>query len=135
LTTTDTDAEGGQIEANIAHNCALNGVEHRHLPHRWGAPLPPDTPRFDFILATDILIYVNAYPALVASLVSLLRPEGERREAEAEAEAPSEPVAGRGCFLLAARRRVQEEQQLFARLRAAGFRVRNLGTRFFLISA
>lgn len=46
-----------------------------HFPHTWGVPIPADVGPWDVIVASDILLYVKAYPALVLTLDTLLEPK------------------------------------------------------------
>ena len=75
LDVTTSDVDDGEVEEQVAGNFRLNGLQPPpHLAHTWGAPLPPDMPRFDVVLASDILLYVRAYPALVDTLEALCAP-------------------------------------------------------------
>ena len=75
LDVTTSDVDDGEVDEAIAENFRLNGAAPPpHLAHTWGAPLPPDAPRFDVVLASDILLYVRAYPALVDTLEALCAP-------------------------------------------------------------
>lgn len=76
LDVTTSDVDDDEVEAQVADNFRLNGLAPPpHMPHTWGTPLPP-TPatRFDVVLASDILLYVRAYPALVDTLEALCAP-------------------------------------------------------------
>ena len=46
-----------------------------HISHTWGE-VWHDLRPFDIILASDILLYVSAYPSLVSTLVFLFRNRG-----------------------------------------------------------
>ncbi|GBG69419.1 hypothetical protein CBR_g4113 [Chara braunii] len=72
ITTCDYDDE--QIESNIAHNCKLNGIDPPlpHIRHTWGTKFPIERPPWEVIIASDILLYVKAYPALISTLCFLL---------------------------------------------------------------
>jgi len=81
--TSDID-DGGDVESNILHNFQLNGLSHKgHLPYTWGESWQEAANKlqdiqvnfspinFRFIIASDILLYVSAYPALVRTLENL----------------------------------------------------------------
>ena len=78
LDITTSDVDDGEVEAAVAETFALNGLPPcPHAPHTWGTlPLPPALAErpFDVILASDILLYVRAYPALVDTLEALCAP-------------------------------------------------------------
>jgi hypothetical protein len=121
LTTSDVVDEHDEIAQNLAFNYQLNGITNPpvHVPHTWGTgwsssvsgvknrtdasttavPAIPD--RFDTILASDILLYVSAYPALVETLNELILPETR--------------------FVMSWNRRMKESQAFFDRMEAAGF--------------
>jgi predicted nicotinamide N-methyase len=72
--------EQDEIQENIQHNYALNGLPPAiHIPHTWGTPWRPATttgstvPSYDIVLGSDLLLYVNAYPALVTTLSFLIQ--------------------------------------------------------------
>ena len=109
--TSDID-DGGDVQANIAHNFALNGLEPvRHIPHTWGTGWRDscqragvDCFRYKYVIASDILLYVSAYPALVQTLVELfamMQPDAE--------------------FFMVWNRRIAASQQFFALMQGAGF--------------
>jgi len=105
IITSDID-DGGVVQENIAHNFALNNMACvPHVEHTWGEPWPEQrVPAFSFthIIASDILLYVKAYPALVATLDMLFR-------------------AGAREFLMSWNRRLSSTPLFFARMQAAGF--------------
>ena len=74
LVTSDID-DGGEVEANVKYNFLRNGLlEPIHVPYTWGTRWPNDiipSSSFRYIVASDILLYVKAYPQLVQSLVAL----------------------------------------------------------------
>eukprot|EP00743_Colponemidia_sp_Colp-15_P006718 GILK01007243.1.p1 GENE.GILK01007243.1~~GILK01007243.1.p1 ORF type:complete len:229 (-),score=20.23 GILK01007243.1:72-722(-) len=115
---TTSDFADDEIAANIAHNCSLNHIETLpHIPHTWGTPLPPDLPPFDLIVASDILLYVKAYPALVTTLTTLL-----------------DRVPG-AIFIMSWKRRIGEQENIFFGLvRDSGFVVQEVGSRIYKIS-
>lgn len=85
-----------------------------HFPHTWGAPIPGSVGPWDVIVASDILLYVKAYPALVSTLDILL--------------APPDSV-----FIMSWQRRLPESEQFFDLIMAEGFRCRHLGRLIFEI--
>ena len=91
ISTSDID-DDGEVQENIAHNFHLNGntCPPLHIPHTWGEgwpmyshptisntdnaiiqPKSTTLPIFKFVIASDILLYVSAYPALVKTLCEL----------------------------------------------------------------
>ena len=90
ISTSDID-DDGEVQENIAHNFHLNGNTSPplHIPHTWGDGWPlysnptvsnsdndiqsksTPLPTFKFVIASDILLYVSAYPALVKTLCEL----------------------------------------------------------------
>jgi predicted nicotinamide N-methyase len=90
LDVTTSDVDDGEVEQQVADNFRLNGLQPPpHLAHTWGTPLPLDTPRFDVVLASDILLYVRAYPALVDTLEALCAPR---------AGVPVRDMVARPCY-------------------------------------
>ena len=78
LDVTTSDVDDDEVQAAIEANFQLNGLlPAPHLAHTWGTPLPPHEP-FDAVLASDILLYVKAYPALVETLRALCGPSQGR---------------------------------------------------------
>lgn len=96
IVTSDID-DGGDVEENIKHNFAINGLPQRlHVAYSWGAPFEEaraaaarrflhqcsssssssSSSGFEIahIIASDILLYVSAFPALVKSLLALFAP-------------------------------------------------------------
>ena len=106
-----------EIEKNIQENCGLNGLAPlRHIPHTWGTVFPATlVSSFDLLLASDILIYVSQYPALVNTLQQLL--------------------AGGAYMLLSNRRRIDSERDFLRLVEAGGMEVRHLGAKVFHIKA
>ena len=121
--TSDID-DGGDVEANISHNFKLNDLESvMHMPYTWGNDLVASLkqlndkyktdvtfPQFKYIVASDILLYVSAYPALVESLVKLFELSGHVEE-----------------FLMAWNRRIDESKIFYALMDEAGFLCDRLG--------
>ncbi len=94
----DYEDDEAALDANIAYNCALNGVPHYHLAHTWGQPFPfgplracleniflesPSTSVdkqptgsdgvVDVIVASDILLYKEQYHNLINTLQQIFR--------------------------------------------------------------
>lgn len=66
--------------SQISENFRLNGmIPPHHFPHTWGVAIPENVGAWDVIVASDILLYVKAYPALVSSLEALLAPKARAR--------------------------------------------------------
>jgi len=110
---TTCDYDDGEIEGNIRENCRLNGVETLpHIPHTWGTAFPC-TPPFPLVLASDILIYVSQYPALVNTLQQLLATGAQ--------------------MLLSNRRRIDSEADFLRLCEEGGLETRHLGAKVFHI--
>jgi predicted nicotinamide N-methyase len=114
--TCDID-DGGEVEQNIQFNFQLNAISPSlHIPFTWGndwkgkleavvsekqiSPLSFD---FKFIIASDILLYISAYPALVKTLSDLFQ---------------AHPVQE---FLMSWNRRIAESKIFFDMMTDAGF--------------
>lgn len=143
LDVTTSDVDDDEVESAIAAtfalnglvrcsapagNCALSDSRRRvlsvqppppHLPHSWGTPLPPHAP-FDAVLASDILLYTKAYPALVATLQALC--------------APSQGRPKGAIFYRSWQRRLKESEEFFELIRRAGFSCEHLGRLVFRIA-
>ena len=113
IVTSDVQDEHGEIESNLKHNYELNDIKNPppHVPHTWGtgwkasvasAGLPQQN--FDTIVASDILLYVSAYGALVNTLQDLI------------------PVDESSVkCVMSWNRRMKESAEFFERAGAAGF--------------
>jgi hypothetical protein len=116
ITTSDVVDEHDEIDHNLRFNYHLNSIENPpvHVPHTWGTgwarsveslvqKLPHSfvPPTFDTIVASDILLYVSAYAALVQTLEELITPQTR--------------------FIMSWNRRMKESQEFFQRMEAAGF--------------
>jgi len=105
IVTSDID-DGGAVRDNIAHNFNLNNMACvPHVEHTWGEPWPEHSApaaSFTHIIASDILLYVKAYPALVATLDMLFR-------------------AGAQEFLMSWNRRISSTPLFFELMQQAGF--------------
>jgi len=107
-------ADDGTVEANILHNFQLNNFNARqHIAHTWGTRPWSEScervgltgTRFNFILASDILLYVSVYPALVQTLLEIF-------------------AANSGVvFIMSWNRRMDASKQFFALMKEAGFSV------------
>ncbi|XP_078446526.1 S-adenosyl-L-methionine-dependent methyltransferases superfamily protein [Wolffia australiana] len=145
---TTSDFDDLEIEENIAHNCAANGLEILpHIRHTWGDPFPVHNPFWDVILASDILLYVKQYPNLLKTLHFLLR---WRRVKDStvgiEVGTPPEDklvtIAGKEVhlqyplFLMSWRRRLGKEDEalFFNGCEDASLNVTHLGARIYSIS-
>ncbi len=108
--TSDID-DGGIVSENILHNFALNNVPSvLHVAYTWGERWPEDviaSSSITHVIASDILLYVKAYPALVATLDLLFR-------------------AGTVEFLMSWNRRISTTPLFFAQMQEAGFAVETL---------
>ena len=121
LQLTTSDYADDEIADAIKYNFALNALADAtppHWPHTWGTPLPADLPRFEVVIANDILIYVKQYPNLVATLLALLR----------HAASPD------ACVILSCQRRIgQAERDFLDMLEAAGARYTVVGPKIYRI--
>ena len=119
ITTSDVVDDNNEIAENLAFNYTLNSIENApiHVPHTWGTgwarsvdqchqpSAVPDA--FDTIIASDILLYVSAYPALVQTLEELVKPQTR--------------------FLMSWNRRMKESREFFERMEAANFKCQHHG--------
>lgn len=107
-----SDVADDEIEDCVEHNFKLNGfVTDRipvHVPHTWGSGWRAsastkslEEKKFDTIVASDILLYVSAYPALVVTLQEVMEPHSK--------------------FIMSWNRRMKESSEFFERMEAAGF--------------
>ena len=112
LTTSDCDDD--EVEHAIAANFALNNLPPLpHLALSWGTLVPPwARGAFHYVLASDILLYVKSYPALVDTLEALC--------------SPWEGRLGAVC-VMSWQRRLRESDEFFALAARRGFRVVHLG--------
>eukprot|EP00667_Euglena_gracilis_P021216 EG_transcript_23189 len=104
--TSDYD-DGGEIAENVAANFALNGLRPLpHIPYSWGDPFPAALmQQFDLILASDILLYVQSYPALADTLSRLF------------------DLGARRFLMYWGRRKVVDASAFLALMARAGFRL------------
>ena len=101
--------DGGEIEENIKYNCELNGLTPcLHLPYSWGdstEQVESIKHSLKYIIASDILLYVKAYPYLVDFLFYLFE-NNEIKE-----------------FLMSWQRRIDESKLFFDLMESKGFRL------------
>lgn len=113
-----SDVADGEIGEHILHNFKLNDFSKVHIPihvpHTWGtgweesaAGIHNIAEPFDTIVASDILLYVSAYPALVTSLVEIMSPTT--------------------IMVMSWNRRMKESAEFFERMDAAGFNCHHEG--------
>ena len=115
---TTSDVDDGEVAEAIAANFALNSLTPPpHVPHTWGTPW--EGGRYDVVLASDILLYVAVYPALVATLEALC--------------APLDGAPG-AVFYMSWQRRMKESEQFFTLLKARGFAMEHLGRLVYRIA-
>ena len=104
--------DDGVVEENIKYNFQHNNQEVvQHVPHTWGEMWPQDqvpSSSLHKIIASDILLYVKAYPALVETLTYLFD-AGKVTE-----------------FLMSWNRRLSTTPIYFQLMEKAGFSVENL---------
>jgi predicted nicotinamide N-methyase len=102
ITASDLDELEHEIEQNIRYNFELNHTPMAaYIPHTWGSGWD-ESRAFDYVVASDILLYVSAYPALVQTLVEIF---------------------STGCreFIMAWNRRMKGSEEFFLRMEAQGF--------------
>ena len=106
-----SDLDDQEVTDLIAANFRRNDLPvPEHIPHTWGTEWPAERAgKFSTIVASDILLYINAYPALVQTLLALF--------------------ASTGCgeFLMVWNRRMKESSEFFERMDKAGFGHEHLG--------
>ena len=97
--------DDGAVEENIRHNAEINSLPSpKHVAHTWGEGWPESEGGFDVVLASDILLYVSAYPDLVKTLGEIIK-EGECSKA----------------FVMCWKRRMKGSQRFFELMSEAGF--------------
>ena len=111
-----SDLDYDQVEDRVRYNFEKNGVasNHIHVPHTWGTGWKVCAMKkgmgeatFDTIVASDILLYVSAYAALVETLLELMGPQ---------------------CKLVMSwNRRMKESSEFFDRMNDAGFDCEHIG--------
>jgi hypothetical protein len=146
VVTSDVLDEEGDVEANVAFNFKLNKFDETcrplHIPHTWGTgwkesvsrqldtaknstnnnslrntPLNLETLlRFDTIVASDILLYVSAYDALVETLLELMPMHDD-----------NQPDSQSTQFVMSWNRRMKESAAFFDKMKLAGFDVTHEG--------
>jgi predicted nicotinamide N-methyase len=113
--------DDGVVEKNIKYNFELNNqASVQHIPHTWGERWPEDqaaASSFHKIIASDILLYVKSYPALVKTLRYLFD-GGSVTE-----------------FLMSWNRRLSTTPIFFQLMKDAGFVVQNLPNCLYIFTA
>jgi hypothetical protein len=131
IVTSDVEDEFSDIEKNLHYNYAINNLslspksneenisipnfEKRplhHIPHTWGSGWNHSIEKrgvqlknFNTIVGSDILLYVNAYPALVQTLKEIF-------------ELSCDPNA---IFIMSWNRRMKQSETFFEMMTEAGF--------------
>ena len=131
ILTSDVNDEYGDVEENIKMNFELNGFEEcqqpAHVPHTWGSGWKTSVEKklgdsnidddnndneflkFDTIIASDILLYVSAYPLLVQTLKELFEnDDGDSSKSSMK-------------FIMSWNRRIKDSKQFFDLMVNAGF--------------
>jgi hypothetical protein len=85
-------------------------VAPRHIAHTWGTDWNAGILGIKFVIASDILLYVSAYTALVQSLVTIFDAESDLIE-----------------FLMSWNRRISESTIFFDLMKQAGFECHSYG--------
>ncbi|KAL9267379.1 Histone-arginine methyltransferase METTL23-like protein [Drosera capensis] len=136
ITTSDYDDQ--EIEENIAYNCKINGLISAlpHIKHTWGETFPNSQPKWDVIIASDILLYVKQYPNLIRTLRFLLK-SSTSKLSMADSPPSTGENTGVHCpiFLMSWRRRIGKEDEtlFFQGCNDAGLEVQHLGSRVYCI--
>ncbi|XP_073043593.1 uncharacterized protein [Primulina eburnea] len=136
---TTSDYDDAEIEENIAYNCQINGVTPvlPHMRHSWGDVFPISDPKWDLIIASDILLYVKQYPNLIKSLFFLLKSYKPIAVNAISSSGDDACLLPRPAFLMSWRRRIgKEDESLFFRgCEKAGLAVDHLGSRVYCITS
>jgi len=124
IVTSDVDDEYGEVQENVRYNFGINnfhskaledegdssGVIPPHVTHTWGTgwrnsatQCDLENKKFDTIVASDILLYVSAYDALVTTLLELF---SQKRDL---------------VFVMSWNRRMKESAKFFELIERAGF--------------
>jgi Lysine methyltransferase len=120
IVTSDVADEDNLVERNLQLNYALNGFSDplcrpHHVPHTWGTGWDDSVQRasvagqweiptsFDTVVASDILLYVNSYPALVQTLCEII------------------PNGANTTLIMSWNRRMKESRDFFDRMVSVGF--------------
>ncbi|EPS62816.1 hypothetical protein M569_11970, partial [Genlisea aurea] len=140
LDITTSDYDDVEIQNNIAYNCRINEVNPviPHIRHSWGDAFPISDPKWNLIIASDILLYVKQYGNLIKSLSFLLKsyqPETKGHFAEDQNGNNIIVSLVTAAFLMSWRRRIgrEEESIFFDGCEEAGLKVRHLGCRVYRI--
>lgn len=132
---TTSDYNDTEIEENIAHNCAINGITPvlPHIKHSWGDTFPTTEPDWDIVIASDILLYVKQYTNLIKTICFLLKsykPKNNKLVGPIGDVTYPWPT-----FLMSWRRRIgkDEESLFFCGCEDAGLEVQHLGSRVYCV--
>lgn len=138
IVTSDVQDEHDDIQNNLVHNYELNNILNPpiHVPHTWGTgwqssvdatmntlsnneqnngnTVARQIPQyFDTVIASDILLYVSAYGALVQTLLELFMLNSGTK------------------FVMSWNRRMKESSEFFDRMADAGFTWKHEGKCIF----
>ncbi|XP_073135274.1 uncharacterized protein [Henckelia pumila] len=135
---TTSDYDDAEIEENIAYNCQINGVTPvlPHVRHSWGDEFPISNPKWDLIIASDILLYVKQYSNLIKSLSFLLKSCESKAINAISSSGDDACLLPRPAFLMSWRRRIgkEDESMFFTGCEKAGLAVDHLGSRVYCIT-
>lgn len=135
ITTSDYDDQ--EIEDNIAYNCKINGVTPAlpHMKHTWGDAFSSVNPKWDLIIASDILLYVKQYENLIKSLSFLLKANQPNRTTKMSSLNEQDDGLPCPAFLMSWARRIgkDDEALFFGGCKDAGLEVQHLGSRIYCI--
>mmetsp|Transcript_13352 Transcript_13352/g.19093 ORF Transcript_13352/g.19093 Transcript_13352/m.19093 type:complete len:221 (+) Transcript_13352:157-819(+) len=127
IVTSDVEDELGDIKENLKYNFEINqfvskkddlddtkrGIMPIHVPHTWGtgwkaaaSRMGISNKKFNTIIASDILLYVSAYGALVSTLKEIFNDNCYEN-----------PV-----FVMSWNRRMKESKEFFDRMNDVGFK-------------
>mmetsp|Transcript_31236 Transcript_31236/g.61846 ORF Transcript_31236/g.61846 Transcript_31236/m.61846 type:complete len:320 (+) Transcript_31236:71-1030(+) len=95
-----------------------------HIPHTWGTGWTESmccanqtVQIYDYIIASDILLYVTSYPALVKTLTELMKPSfGNKFNCVDDIQGNKIPK-----FIMSWNRRMKESAEFFKMMETAGF--------------
>ena len=139
---TTSDYADDEIEGRIARNFERNGLEiPLHIPHTWGSGWwvpsseesseeqsseqkdidnsPPSI--VDFVVASDILIYVKSYPQLVQTFVEIFRgPQESLTSSNNSFMSSWHPPS---CLLMGWKRKIADASLFFDMMKDQGFSI------------
>ena len=130
IVTSDVEDEFGEIVKNLQHNYTVNNfisadiqcsdvvsltkrrIRPVHIPHTWGSGWIQSVSKqgfhvkkFNTIIGSDILLYVNSYPALVCTLQEIFEDSCETN----------------AQFIMSWKRRMKHSEIFFNMMKEAGF--------------